>query len=534
MRNGTVTTRASYTLIILGIALWTLSIFHETIWWVAPQYEFGLLQVLPIHFWVGLICYVAGFLTIATKIGRNKFLVLFLLLNSMVVGIPIIVEPNARIQDAWWHLGTAKTIINNGNIESKQRTPFTYLEWPGSFLFNAMALIASDAPAPFYIRIFPLVSSSIFLLGYYLFLSQLSDSEIHRRYGAISLLFLDPWLNFHNSPQAFALMLFPLVLLALSRSGRKWVAIAMLLYVSIVVSHPVTSIFLILIAAASCVLLKIFRTKENNVRTIILFLTLLTSWFVFVAVWNFESSLRMVFERGWFASLTEQSTTLLQTRLVLETSSIRLTASLFAFSMTLVSLILHRANRKRFALVLGWIAAVSFIMTLDLAVFKTYFNDRPFMFLGLLTAPFCIEPFMRKRATKLSQLYVLGVVFVLAANFSTFYYLENDLLVNNSNVATVEFAIGHRSTRTGLYGDRLDVAYLYEESYSIFSMYYYDTKFVPSDSIMVFDFHSLLSKTPNARFSRSMKTLYATYAENPQADSIYSNGLFFMYYVGPP
>lgn len=535
----TVSSDVSYVLMFLGALLWLFAILSTRIWWIDPQYEFGLLQVLPIHFWAGLVCYIVGLLTTIRQVGKNTFLSLLLLLNFMITGVPVTVESNARIHDAWWHLATARTIVDSGNMESRESLPFMYLNWPGSFIFTALAVITSDVPVFSYIRVFPLISSSIFLMGYYLSISQLVKNEFHRRYGAIAILFFDPWLQFHNSPQAFALMLLPLILFTLPKSGRKWTLMTLLLYSSAVISHPITSIFLLLVTTTSYLMRQTLNSsaQRSQVNPVLL-VTLLMAWLMHNATQVFNNNIARVAENIWNVSLVDQSLALLQRRSVLLPSSIRLTTCLFAVILTLTHLVLGRRGPKILSLAMGWTAAIVFLSVYDLAFLGGSFNDRSFMFLGLLTAPLSIEFLIEHRVSKpstspLRTCIGVAVLCLLAGNFYTLYYFENDFVVNDRNIAAVKFVSGYVSTHMELFGNRLSVAFAYKTNLNIVALYFHETQSVPLQSIVVFDSHSLLSTSPHMKSSRTMKALYIEYAGNPRASSIYNNGLFSMCYVTP-
>jgi len=523
----------AHLLIFSGLTSWGLAILTSRIWWIDPQYQYGLFQVLPTYFWLGLLLYVLGFLVLVREVGNKTFVILLVTLNIMIVGAAVFVEPNARVQDTWWHLGTAARIVELGTTGSIRTGNLIYLNWPGSFILTAVVSIVSNIPLTSYIRIFPLASSAFFSLGYYTFLPCLVRNELHRRLGAAVLVFLDPWLQFHNSPQAFGLMLLPLLLLCSTKTEVKWALISMLVFLSLVISHPTTSLFVLSLLIMWNILARLTKKHLHMARgPALLSLILLTAWTVYnsqIFDWNV---LRFAESIGNLSQF-EQSMTLVERGLGLQPSMLRLATALLAAVLGIAGLLLTRRNIERLVIGLGWTSTCVFIAIYDFFILRASFRDRTFTFLGLLTAPLMIELIFEHRMLDFSKLRMrslvgLFTILLLASNLYGFYYLENDFVVNDSNIAAMRFAADHVPTR--IFGNRVAIGYAFRTDLDVVFLYEYQSSQIPRNSFLLFDLHSLLSRTSHMKYSQIMKSLYPIYAHNNTANIVFNDGLFFLYY----
>lgn len=520
---------------VIGFALWLYVPLSTTVSWIDASYEFGLFQQLSIFYWIGLLVFVAGILILLENPGKGVFLLQVIVLGIMIWGTPVFVENNARGTDTWWHLGTTKTILDSGKIMVDSSATHSYLEWPGSFVFSSIVISLLGLPPGLFIRIFPLFSSAFFILAYYFWIQKIVGDKIVQKLSIIALFLLNLWLQFYSSPQGFGLMLFPLVLTSLMNGTIKGGLISVVLYLSLVISHPLTPFFIILLSIVEIVLLAM-RKKATKQAVVLLcfFVVAWVAWFLFYASLSFDLRINEVL-RGFqeFGRTQTTTATLITARISYVPSVIRLIT--IACSITVAFLYIFRSRKESISKVLlhtGWLISVFLFLLYDLLFLRSALQDRALMFAFLLVPILVVEFAWKFTKARLDMRIVAGILLLLLLpNLLTLYYAENSALVSNSNIAMVLHLNKYFSSGT-LYGSQhCDVIFAFNTSYQYAPLYYYDKDTLPVNSFIVFNEYTM--QTPSAPASSTMKYLHNLCSEQVGANLLYSNGKFEVYHTAP-
>jgi len=543
-------TRFSFFLSTLGILLWIYVVGTTTVWWIDPNYEFGLFQVLPFWFWVGLLSHLAGtFLTIEQQ-NDSFFLFQMLILNLMIWGTPIIVEHNVRDVDSWVHIGSTRILMDLSgwktfgcNWQSRVHQKFQY---PGSFVFSAILLTVSRLPQLSYFRFFPLGSSTFFVLGFYYLVRNLTKEKAIQRFSVIEFLFLNFWLLFHVSPQAFGLMLSPIVLSVIVRKEmgkrleKRWWIIAILLYVSLAFTHSITSLILIAILIGMTAILLLKGEKPRGIGDIAIFCILWVGWFVFNAGLYFDSIVNLAFLNILEASPSELPLQL-ESKVILP-YIIRLLAMIITSAIACVYIVYSRKEKGHFALYAGWIGACYFLLFLNHVVFGGGYSNRSLLFAYFLV-PVLVIRFVWgfKTPRNYGKIAIITTFLFSLIPMSTYYYLENNYIISDGCVANAIFLTKYNPPKLVL-GSQGYVLYAYNASSSferigaVPGIYTRERtmqigKKIVSNSTIVFDRYTM---APGNLGRDIMLSFYKTYREKLGSNRIYDSGSFEAYQVTLP
>jgi hypothetical protein len=527
--------RISILLSAVGFSLWLYVIVSTSVWWIDTSYEFGLFQQLPVFYWIGLLVYVGGVLLLFDNRSQRIFLCQILVLGIMIWGTPVFVENNARITDSWWHLGTAKTILDSGRITVNNAATHEYLEWPGSFVFSSIVLSVSGLPPELYMRIFPLFSSTIFVLVYYVCVQKIVENKIVQKLSIMALFFLNLWLEFHLSPQAFGLMLFPLMLVSLMKGTTHWNLIALVLFFSLVISHPLSPFFMILFSVTTTALSYV-QKKKTNLHVVFFLILSWLGWFMFNATQSFSLTvLQAATSILNFEEVRGTTEALVTARASYVPSLTRLVTIACTMAVALLYIISSRKQEpaRKFTLYVGWILAFFLFFSYDLIFNYSTLQDRAFMFVFLLI-PILVAEFAWKLANARIDIRIVAamLLLLLLPNLLTLYYNERALIVSDSNIKMV-LHLNNYFSQGGLYvygSGHLDVIFAFNNSYNYLTLYYQGNK-LPVDSFIVFDEFTM--QTSAARGSSNMRYLFEICSERVGANLLYDSGPFEIYYSGP-
>lgn len=510
---------------ILGVILWLYVIATYRIWWVHPNNEFGLYQVIPIWFWVGVIFLMGGILLILDCSPRYIFILQFIALNLMVWGTPIFIEPNARVTDAWIHFSRTNIILQTGNIPSS--SVVRYLEWPGSFVYNALNLQILGTNFMGYLKFYPLISSTIFIFGYYLLVRKIIDDKIILRFALLLEIPLNVWLQFHFSPQSFALMLFPLIMLGFLKNDIKWWIVTGVLSVALILSHPTTSIFLGSIICSIFVITLILylpiKGKRKNVlfQGIITVIVLAGTIFMLIFTGLWDRIYHLISENiGNFPNSFSQ---ILLERAYATSSFLRLFISIVFGFLSFLAIISLRKKRKFLGLSLGWILGVSIIFLLDLNLPGSHFHNRALFYLFLIF-PIIISLWINQSISlkRFKKPIAILLVTLSLFNLLTIFYLENEAIVSDSNLETVDF-INEYFPKKSLYGEQALIIKAFTPDRATKAISKRTT--VYNNALLVFDDYALVSNI----VGEDVGIVYAKYNNTPYTNLVYSNSKFEVY-----
>lgn len=244
---------------------------------------FGLIHGLPLTFFLALAFLVAASAILWTSPrdhGRLLCLQLLLFISILWL-VPTITNGfHSFTSLAYRNLGLVDYIVEHGVFDSSK---LFYQSWPGSFILTAMASLIGEFNLKPVLHIFPLFIQFLYLLPLYVFLKNtLGEHRPNSIWFGCWLFYLASWLGQdYFSPQAMALFLLLILLylvttpylLEKSSRGYSLLAIALILFATLVITHLLTALAAIIIFTMICLLKKSKVMAVAVLVCILLFIT---------------------------------------------------------------------------------------------------------------------------------------------------------------------------------------------------------------------------------------------------------------------
>ncbi len=422
--------------------------------------QFGLLQVMPPLYWLGL-----GLLAVSLALAaRSRSDLLFATSGAVLLGIfaatPGLFEPNPSVWDAYIHYAAAENIIFTGRTPLD---PTAYAaNWPGFFLVTAFASLMGGLPPLVFLTLFPLFSGALTFLTMFLFLRAFFPAGIVRPASVLGSA-LCVWAQYHVSPQGIGLSL-GLLVLATAWDTRVPLRVAnALLFLGLVVSHATSAIFLLAFFGVDAVLALIaspwtskFAARRSpfalKFNPVLIYGAIWLSWLFFVASGSAEITKSMIVsEFGNILNIGESTANTVAARssenIYVWAPRLRL-AALGIFGLTTAAgllLLLRKRNlRDQARFLMASIVGSGVLGVADIVLFQGLFYDRALMFIAIF-APAIVLLGVRTFELRPSARRAIFVVLLIAAvaAASTTYYQEPFYSVTAQSVAVSQFLSSH-------------------------------------------------------------------------------------------
>ncbi|MEU9169726.1 glycosyltransferase [Streptomyces sp. NPDC048420] len=262
----------------VALALWLLSLRHVEL---GEMRDYGLLQVLPVLFWVALGLLTFGFCLVLTdrRTAGGWFTGYVLGLIAVIHATPTLLYPTLRYSWAWKHVAVVDAVIRNrGEVPHAEKLDL-YNQWPGFFDLNALFVQSAGLDSALgYATWTPPVFNAL-LLAPLLLLYRTVTRDRRLVWGGAWIYYSCSWVGQdYFAPQAFAFLLFVTVIAlvmgqlptsVLYRPGGirtdRWPVgrfmLVVLVQFVIVSSHPLTPLMLL----SALVMLSIPRRNRRVV-----------------------------------------------------------------------------------------------------------------------------------------------------------------------------------------------------------------------------------------------------------------------------
>jgi hypothetical protein len=292
---------------ILFVASVALLVYgsHVTVVVFSEEDVFGLAGKLDISLWIGLASIMASLLLLIFDSEHSRYEKLFLLeaclLAVYLYAIPVFVEENIRFPDTWAHSGGSLSLLTYGRYN--QPLHVYAREYPGVFMFQSIAFLITGIKPVILMKYYPILFSVMLVLSAYILFRRLIRG---RRMVYLATLFFitgSVWVfPNHFCPNGFAFIWYLLFFfLIFSERSHKVGFLSILIAVAIILSHPITSLFLVLLmsviplglvlAEKTSIFEKIYILKRrfwtlSQVFTVFFFVSWF-AWFLFNATGTF-------------------------------------------------------------------------------------------------------------------------------------------------------------------------------------------------------------------------------------------------------
>ncbi|MFI2433605.1 glycosyltransferase [Streptomyces sp. NPDC018693] len=253
--------------------------------------DYGLLQVLPVLFWVGLGLLAVGFcVALSDRRTPGGWYAAYVLgLIAIVHATPSLLYPTLRYGWAWKHVAVVDAMVRNGGSVPGAEKLDVYDQWPGFFHLNAFLVQTTGLESSLGYAVWTPPVLNALLLAPLLLLYRSVTRDRRLIWGAAWVYYSCSWVGQdYFAPQAFAFLLFvtmiALVMGQLPSSERGaadsrptgWsvgrLVTVLLVQAAIVCSHPLTPLMVI----SALVALSLVRRNRRVVLPVLASAVLLT------------------------------------------------------------------------------------------------------------------------------------------------------------------------------------------------------------------------------------------------------------------
>lgn len=418
--------------------------------------QFGLLQILPPTYWVGLglIAFALGL-----SISRRSEAVTLLtgaLFFAVFAVTPALFEPNPPVWDAYLHFVNAQEISRLGRLPTA--TTDYAADWPGFFVITwACSVVSAVAPRTILILYPPLTSAATFV-SLFLFLRS-AFPRGPALLGSVLGSLLNVWAQFHVSPQSLGLFLTFLVLATVWERELAVRTASAFLFLGLVVTHPTSTIYLLMFFAVDAVLRQLRWPRRRGIRVraaderrfahnpAVPFGVVWLGWLFFQASGSSATAKAAILLRiGSILTVPEQTARLAAARTgenlfalppLVRLAALGLVGGIVLLALLFVTL---RARSSTARFLWGIIIGLGAIAVADIVLFGGQYYDRSLMFFAAIGPTVGLATFRGRSFPRPIPHLVIAVLVVAAAGAaSTAYYQESLYFVSDQSIATSVF-----------------------------------------------------------------------------------------------
>ncbi|MDL2078636.1 glycosyltransferase [Streptomyces sp. GXMU-J15] len=260
----------------VAVALWLFSLRDVHL---EAMGDLGLLQVLPVTFWVALALLTVGFCAAASdrRTPNGLYAGYVVALIAIIHATPSLLYPELRYAWAWKHVAVIDAMVrHNGQVPDAGGFDI-YNQWPGFFQFNALLLKATGLESPLGYALWAQPLVNLLLIGPLLLVFRSVTDNRRLIWSATWIYYACSWVaQDYFAPQAFAFLLFMCVMALVLRqlqssrrpgqeeARRGWplprLVMVLVIEAAIVSSHQLTPMMLI-----SALLLLSFPRRNRRV-----------------------------------------------------------------------------------------------------------------------------------------------------------------------------------------------------------------------------------------------------------------------------
>jgi hypothetical protein len=245
----------------VALVLWLLSLRHVNL---NAMTDLGLLQVLPVLFWIALGLLALGFcVALSDRRTRGGWLAAYVLvLIAILHATPALLYPTLRYGWAWKHVAVVDAMIRNGGSVPGANKLDVYDQWPGFFHLNALVMQATGLESSLGYAVWAPPLNNVLLLAPLLLIYRAVTTDRRLVWGAVWIFYSCSWVGQdYFAPQAFAFLLFvTLIALVMGQlrasaerspgsQGRAWPVgrylLVVLIMAVVVCSHPLTPLMML-------------------------------------------------------------------------------------------------------------------------------------------------------------------------------------------------------------------------------------------------------------------------------------------------
>ncbi|MDH7507847.1 MAG: hypothetical protein QHH00_00415 [Methanomassiliicoccales archaeon] len=451
---------AGFTIVVVS----SIGVEYE---WLPETLQFGLLEVLPIYYWIGIFFIVFSVVLSWNLMNEHLFLLVTSFLFLSLWCAPVFFERYPSIWDSYSHFVPVSQIAMSGGLKDLGIYSYAY-NYPGMFVVTASYEILASVPSLILLKYYPLFSALFTLLALYFFIRTYVPS-VEYRYALFIAILGDVWIQLHFSPQSIGFAVGLFVFVFLERQTVIWTLIAIFAFLFIVISHPTTVLFVlggILIREIYLRMKRVvMKTRGEQFERTWPFPVFFLIWFL----WLFTGSItystilldQVVNRLQYLVYLPMAATGTVTMRTAGNIFSvaplIRLVFILILLLQAFFALLLYAFSAKKRrssikSMIIALIILPIAVGLLDIVLFKGQLYDRGLLFLVLSASIIVAIFYVRIEKKKIGSAIGIFLIFISMSCASTLFYQEGLYIVSeesfeasdyiNQNIANGSFIIG--------------------------------------------------------------------------------------------
>lgn len=452
---------------LAGFVIVVVSSFGIKYEWLPKHVQFGLFQLLPASYWIGII-FIIFSIALCWKL-RNEYLFLFVvsILFLSLWGVPVFFEKYPSIWDSYFHFVPVLEIARTGELGGLGVYSYAY-NYPGIFVVTASYEILASVPSLTFLKYYPLFSALFTLISLYFFVRTYVPS-LSYRYALLFVILGDVWLQLHFSPQSLGFAVGILIFVFLEKGTVRWTLVAIFAFLFIVISHPTTALFVLGGILIREVYLRIknfvMKARTERIERPWPFAVFLLIWFL----WLFTGSItystilvnQIIDRLQYLIYLPVAASTTVSMRTAGNIFSIapliRLAFIVILLLLVSVALLFYLVSAKKRSLyvkstILALLVLPVIIGLFDIVLFKGQLYDRGLLFLVLSASVLIPTVLIRGEKRRMGFVVSIVLMFFSASCAGTLFYQEGLYIVSdesfeasnyiNQNVPNGSFLIG--------------------------------------------------------------------------------------------
>ena len=412
--------------------------------------QFGLLSVISPLWFISYALIIISVLIIIFKTKKEAFFLLILFLFLIVLyGAGVFGEELPRAHDTYWHTGAALRLIDNGMLDFSNYLDLNnyYEEYtvqyvsqsPGAFLVisNMILLTGAEDYIFTFLYLIPILLITIIAFMNYVMFKRFFEQKIAAILTLI-LFTLNVYFQWHISPFAIGLILFPLIITFLFRPKNnieKYLGYGLLILLAIC-SLPLLLI-IVLIVLLDWILCKIkgIRSKIIIQEILIVILIILTILFL-LNLGGIITELTQSFQTGTQKTMAYASTS----SILSSFPGVLKAAVLISFMLIIGILFIKDYNKitenEIFIISFLITAAIFFIFQFSISP-RFSLVDRAYFIFFYGVALFIGQLIKRKEKIIVR---ILTLIFILAIiNSLTLYAYEGNNIFSDTTISSYEY-----------------------------------------------------------------------------------------------
>jgi len=517
----------------VSFAVFTYTVATVSIWIVPPQFPFGLVEILPLQYWIAVALSTAClFLAISARATKYAWLSAVLLV-ILVAGLADVIFQYPR---AIFSTTATERISGTGTFNTKDEP---LLNFPGSVILFSFLVLTTGIKPVLVVRVFGVAYNLVVLLLAFASFKRLGIDKMAALLAALIAIFsfyLQGVLVYSSLLGfLFYIVVFQLILAPYSSRTTNMLLVAVF-FATMVVSHAFSPFLTLGALGLMLFAWKLIDGVARKMRltrligdpplvarsAIVPLLLILVAYWAYLAVLPFSLGLATVTSRDFLALIFAAVSPLVspQTVYARAYASVVEGYPLILFPAFIIFLIISQDKRK--IQLLLWMVGLAIPLVAAVSGYVQEFLVRMFAF-AILPLSYGVGRLFDSKHRHARMITIAVLLITLGLHVPAHYGQDSFLVVQDSTIKGLQFLGAHSSSDASLSSP---IRELYQRYYvDIYRSQWVSTLGTHSYFVMNYKAENWVLYTEG---DRSLMNLIEMQNSN-QYDRVYSNGLFQVY-----